>query len=104
MNTLIKYFANDQQTHFTFEQIELANQAIENFFDSQSLPALRDGLRTWYEAAISSNYPPYECGEERSNLFHLYHQLEVFIEATYILNSSKYTVHDNESKNFSMQA
>lgn len=104
MNTLIKYFANDQQTHFTFEQIEQANQAVEDFFDSQSLPAIRDDLRRWYEAAISSNYPPYESGEERSNLFNLYHQLEVFIEAAYILNTAKNTEEENDSKNFSMQA
>jgi hypothetical protein len=103
MNTLIKYFTETQRTQFSFEQIEQANQAIENFFDSQSLPSLRDGLRTWYEAAISSNYPPYESGEERSNLFNLYHQLEVFIEAAYILNTAKYAESENESKNFSMQ-
>jgi hypothetical protein len=104
MNTLIKYFTDTQPTQFSFEQIAQANQAIENFFDSQSLPAIRDDLRRWYEAAISSNYPPYESGEERSHLFNLYHQLEVFIEAAYILNSAKYTEQENESKKFSMQA
>jgi hypothetical protein len=104
MNTLIKYFTDTQPTQFSFEQIAQANQAIENFFDSQSLPAIRDDLRRWYEAAISSNYPPYESGEERSNLFSLYHQLEVFIEAAYILNSAKYTGQENESKHYTLQA
>lgn len=103
MNTLIKYFA-DQPTQFSFEQIAQANEAVNNFFEEQNLPTLRDALRTWYEAAISSNYPPYESPEERSNLFHLYHQLEVFIEAAYILHSSKYSTQENESNNFTIQA
>lgn len=100
MNTLIKYFS-DQPTRFSFEQIALANAAINNFFEDQNLPMLREELRKCYEAAISSNYPPYESPEERTNLFHLYHQLEIFLEAAYILNTSKNP--ENESQNFSMQ-
>lgn len=89
MNSITKYFSNEQPQQFSFEQMELANKTIENYFENNPLPGIRDDLQNWYKAAILSNYPPYQSGEERSNL---YTQLEQFMEAAYILHTAKTTI------------
>jgi hypothetical protein len=70
----------------TREQQKHPLQVFAEFFDASSLGNLREDLRRWYEAAVSSDCEVYTSGVDRSNLFFLYNQIEVLIEAAFVLH------------------
>lgn len=80
---------SDQLLRLEVDKVDEARHIIDTIFESKSLGEIRDELRQWYEAAISSNYPGYESGEERANLFYLYHSVEILVEAAYVLNNQQ---------------
>jgi hypothetical protein len=82
-------FVKAMPHRLTINQVEEAHHVFNSFFESQSLTDIREDLRQWYEAAISSNYPRYETGVGRSELFMLYNQLELLIEAAYVVDKNQ---------------
>ena len=78
----------DTPLRLSLDQVEEANHVISSFFEGKSLGNLRDELRTWYEAAIVSEHPSCEMPQDRGNLFNLYYQLELLIEAAFVVNKN----------------
>jgi hypothetical protein len=79
----------DQPIRLQPDQIKEAKHAISAFFESRTLDSIREELNQWYEAAISSNRPGYDCGSNRNDLYYLYKQLELLILAAYIVDKNQ---------------
>jgi hypothetical protein len=79
----------DQPIRLTVGQLEEANHVINAFFEGRNPSSIREELRQWYEAVIASNHPGNESGEERVGLFFLYNQLELLIEAAFVLDKNQ---------------
>lgn len=70
-------------------QVEEAMHVINAFFEGRVISSIREDLRLWYEAVIASNHPSNDSGEERASLFFLYNQLELLIEAAYVIDKNQ---------------
>jgi hypothetical protein len=85
-NTQKKLKKFNRIIHLTKDQKRQPKEVLADFFQSYHLRELRVMVRDWFDAAISSDYSVYEKGLERSNLHHLYQQIEQLIEASYIIH------------------
>ena len=86
MPTLKTHPFQHHPIRLTREQQKHPLQVFAEFFDASSLGNLREDLRRWYEAAVSSDCEVYASGVDCSNLFFLYNQIEVLIEAAFVLH------------------
>jgi hypothetical protein len=67
------------------EQINQADEVIENFFKEYNLKRFRYLLREWLDAGISSDVGHYEKGYQRSHLLWLAEHLQCLVEAAFHL-------------------
>lgn len=67
------------------EQIDQADEVIENFFKEYNLKRFRYLLREWLDAGISSDVGHYEKGYQRSHLLWLAEHLQCLVEAAFYL-------------------
>lgn len=67
------------------EQINQAEEVIENFFKGYNLKLIRYLLKEWLDAAISSDGSHYEKGYQRSHLLWLAEHLQCLVEAAFHL-------------------
>jgi len=88
MTTLKIHPFQHHPIRLTREQQKNPLQVFAEFFDASSLGNLREDLRRWYEAAVSSDCEVYTSGVDRSNLFFLYNQIEILIEASFVLHQN----------------
>lgn len=58
---------------------------ISEVFKSESLPALLEQLRDWLHVALSADYHIYEDGEQRRQLLAFHEQLQLLVEALFII-------------------
>jgi len=61
---------------------------IKRFFEDYTLSEIRCILWEWFEVAVTSENDTYSEPEERANLLCQYHNIEILIEAAYILSNS----------------
>lgn len=85
-NTQKKLKKFNRIIHLSKEQKREPKEVLADFFQSYHLKELREMFRDWFDAAISSDHSVYEKGLQRSNLHHLYQQLEQLTEASYIIH------------------
>lgn len=58
---------------------------ISEVFKSESLPSLLEQLRDWLHVALSADYHIYEDGEQRRQLLAFHEQLQLLVEALFII-------------------
>lgn len=71
------------------EQRQHPYAVIHEFFSTYHLDDLREILSEWVQVAVTADNSVYPNAQDRSNLFHFYKSLEIFIEAAFALVDRK---------------
>lgn len=70
--------------HLTEEEIKNPDLVIEELFEKEDLPGLRELLWKWLKTATTGNYK--ELGKiERDNIFFTYELMEKLLEAAHLI-------------------
>jgi hypothetical protein len=67
------------------EQVEKPISVLRNFFQDAHLPEIRETLWKLVESVLSAKNAGFDEAEERSHLLWFYRELEIMIEAAFLL-------------------
>jgi len=76
---------NDRPIKLTPEQIEKPISVLRNFFQDSHLPEIRTMLWKIVERLLAIKNAGFDEAEERSHLLWFYRELEIMIEAAFVL-------------------
>lgn len=69
------------------QKIDNPDLMIGHFFDCYHLPELKEELWEWFSNAIARENSIYDDGLKRSNLVTLYENIELLIDAAWLIHS-----------------
>ena len=69
------------------QQIDNPDLMIGHFFDCYHLPELKEELWEWFSNAIARENSIYDDGLKRSNLVTLYENIELLIDAAWLIHN-----------------
>ena len=69
------------------QQTDNPDLMISNFFDCYHLPELKEELWEWFSNAIARENSIYDDGLKRSNLVTLYENIELLIDAAWLIHN-----------------
>jgi len=77
--------------HLTAEQRENPSNVLDAFFTDYSLSEVRNILSTTTEVCLTCDIHPYDIGEKRGDFLYFQKQLELLLEAAFLLRNQQPT-------------
>ena len=79
----------NQPVRLTQEQMADPDSVLNDFFSWYHLDDLRQMLWEWMQAAMITDNGIYETSKERSNLLFFYRNMELLVEAAYLIRQQR---------------
>lgn len=81
----------NQPIRLTEKQLHEPERILKEFFSWYHLDDFRELLWEWMQVAMTAENSVYETSKERSNLMFFYRNIELLVEAAYVLRQEQDT-------------